>query len=91
MARKARVVAAGAPHHRTRRGNNRQSVVVSGDDRRYYLGVLRDRSRQTGLPGTLVPKHKAHAETAAASRIADLSPNTPADAVALPSSQIPIG
>jgi putative transposase len=49
MARKARVVAAGVPHHVTQRGNNRQDVFLTGDDRRYYLDVLRDRSRQAGL------------------------------------------
>jgi putative transposase len=49
MARKARVVAAGVPYHVTQRGNNRQSVFLSDDDRRYYLTVLRDRSRQAGL------------------------------------------
>ena len=49
MARKARVVAAGVPHHVTQRGNNRQDVFLTDDDRRYYLTVLRDRSQQAGL------------------------------------------
>jgi putative transposase len=49
MARKARVVAAGVPHHVTQRGNNRQDVFLADDDRRYYLSVLRDRSQQAGL------------------------------------------
>ena len=49
MARKARVVAAGVPHHVTQRGNNRQDVFLTDDDRRYYLSVLRDRSQQAGL------------------------------------------
>jgi len=48
MARKARVVAAGVPHHVTQRGNNRQNVFLSDDERPYYLTVLRDRSRQAG-------------------------------------------
>ncbi len=37
MARMARVVAAGVPHHITQRGNNRQDVFLPGDDRRFYL------------------------------------------------------
>lgn len=49
MARKARVVAAGVPHHVTQRGNNRQNVFLSDDDRQFYLSVLRDRSRPAGL------------------------------------------
>jgi len=49
MARKARVVAAGVPHHVTQRGNNRQDVFLTDDDRRYHLSVLRDRSQQAGL------------------------------------------
>ena len=38
MARMARVVAAGVPHHITQRGNNRQDVFLLDDDRRFYLG-----------------------------------------------------
>jgi putative transposase len=49
MARKARVVAAGVPHHVTQRGNNRQDVFLTDDDRRYYLSLLSDRSQQAGL------------------------------------------
>jgi putative transposase len=49
MARTARVVAAGVPHHVTQGGNNRQDVFLTDDDRRYYLSVLRDRSQQAGL------------------------------------------
>ena len=37
MARMARVVAAGVPHHITQRGNNRQDVFLLDDDRRFYL------------------------------------------------------
>ena len=46
MARMARVVAAGVPHHITQRGNNRQNVFLLGDDRRFYLETLRERSRR---------------------------------------------
>ena len=41
MARKARLVAPGIPHHVTQRGNNRQNVFLSDDDRRFYLDTLR--------------------------------------------------
>ncbi len=46
MARMARVVAAGVPHHITQRGNNRQDVFLLDDDRRFYLETLRERSRR---------------------------------------------
>ena len=46
MARMARVVAAGVPHHITQRGNNRQDVFLPGDDRRFYLETPRERSRR---------------------------------------------
>jgi hypothetical protein len=48
MARKACVAAARVPRHVTQRGNTRQDVFLTDDDRRYYLTVLRDRSRQAG-------------------------------------------
>lgn len=40
MARIARVVAVGLPHHVTQRGNNRERVFFSDDDRRFYLWTL---------------------------------------------------
>lgn len=40
MARKARVVAEGVPHHITQRGNNRQDVFLLSEDRRFYLETL---------------------------------------------------
>ena len=40
MARAARVVAVGVPHHITQRGNNRQDVFVVDEDRRQYLETL---------------------------------------------------
>ncbi len=40
MARLARVVAAGVPHHVTQRGNRRQSVFFSDDDYRAYADLL---------------------------------------------------
>jgi putative transposase len=40
MARLARVVAAGVPHHVTQRGNRRQTVFFRDDDYRAYAGLL---------------------------------------------------
>jgi len=40
MPRRARVVAAGVPHHITHRGNNRQDVFLSDEDRRRYQDLL---------------------------------------------------
>ena len=49
MAREARVVAEGVPHHITQRGNNRQNVFLLDEDRRFYIEALRATSRQHGL------------------------------------------
>ena len=49
MARMARVVAAGVPHHITQRGNNRQDIFLLDEDRRFYLDTLRERSQRHGL------------------------------------------
>lgn len=40
MARAARVIVAGCPHHVTQRGNNRQGVFFVDDDRRMFLDLL---------------------------------------------------
>ena len=45
MARQARVVIPGLPHHITQRGNNREGVFFVDGDRVAYLGLLRGRSR----------------------------------------------
>ena len=49
MAREARVVAEGVPHHITQRGNNRQDVFLLDEDRRFYIEALRAKSQQHGL------------------------------------------
>jgi putative transposase len=49
MARIARVVAVGLPHHVTQRGNNRQAVFWSDTDRALYLKLLREHSQRHGL------------------------------------------
>ena len=41
MARLARVIAVGVPHHVTQRGNARQFILSSDGDRRVYLDLLR--------------------------------------------------
>ena len=41
MARLARVVAVGVPHHVTQRGNGRQFILGSDPDRGIYLDLLR--------------------------------------------------
>jgi putative transposase len=49
MARFARVVVPGIPHHVTQRGNDRQDVFFCDDDRRMYLTILRDHCRRQGV------------------------------------------
>jgi putative transposase len=49
MPRAARIVVAGCPHHVTQRGNNRQDIFFVDDDRRYYLGLLREQSTKHKL------------------------------------------
>jgi putative transposase len=41
MARLARVIAAGVPHHITQRGNARRFILEDDIDRRVYLDLLR--------------------------------------------------
>ena len=49
MARTARVVVAGVPHHVTQRGNNRDPIFLSDSDRILYLRMLREESLRYGL------------------------------------------
>ena len=49
MARRSRVVIAGAPHHVTQRGNNRQAVFLSPDDQQHYLELLGWHAERCGL------------------------------------------
>jgi putative transposase len=60
MARLARVVAAGVPHHVTQRGNRRQRVFFGEDDYRLYLTLLAEGCRATGVAVwayCLMPNH----------------------------------
>jgi putative transposase len=49
MARVARVVAVGYPHHITQRGNNQQSVFLDDHDREKYLSLIESHSKHYAL------------------------------------------
>lgn len=49
MARTERVVIPGVPHHITQRGNNDEDIFFVEDDRRVYLGLLKDQCEKYGL------------------------------------------
>lgn len=60
MARLARVVAAGIPHHVTQRGNRRQQVFFSDDDYQTYKALLAEGCRNAGVEVwayCLMPNH----------------------------------
>jgi putative transposase len=60
MARLARVVAAGLPHHVTQRGNRRQPVFFREDDYAAYLALLAEGCRDAGVAVwayCLMPNH----------------------------------
>ncbi len=60
MARIARLVAPGHPHHVTQRGNRRMSVFFCDDDYRLYLDLLSERCRKVGVEVwsyCLMPNH----------------------------------
>jgi putative transposase len=60
VARIARLVVPGLPHHVTQRGNRRMNVFFSDDDYRLYLDLLRERCRlaEVGLWAyCLMPNH----------------------------------
>ena len=69
MARLARVVAAGLPHHVTQRGNRRQPVFFSEGDYAAYLAMLAEGCRAAGTAGAgQRPAHRAHASTVGVTR-----------------------
>ena len=49
MARLARVVVPGMPHHVIQRGNRKQKVFFHEKDKRIYLKILRQQSKEHGL------------------------------------------
>lgn len=60
MARLARVVVSGLPHHVTQRGNRRQRTFFSDDDYRAYLALAREHCRRCGVAiwaWCLMPNH----------------------------------
>jgi putative transposase len=60
MARLARVVAPGVPHHVTQRGNRRQPVFFGDDDYRAYKSLLAEGCRNAGVDVwayCLMPNH----------------------------------
>ena len=60
MARLARVVATGLPHHVTQRGNRRQRVFFDDDDYRVYRALLAEGCRAAGVAVwayCLMPNH----------------------------------
>jgi len=48
MARMARVVVPGYPHHVTQRGNRRQKTFFCDDDYRYYIELLSTYTKEYG-------------------------------------------
>ena len=60
MARMARVVVPGYPHHVTQRGNRRQKTFFCDDDYRYYIELISTYSKQNGTEiwaYCLMPNH----------------------------------
>jgi len=49
MARQARIVIPGLPHHVVHRWNLRAQVFFSGDDRRFYLEILAQCAARFGV------------------------------------------
>ena len=49
MARLARVIAVGAPHHITQRGNARRFILQDETDRKVYLDLLRQSTELHGV------------------------------------------
>src|SRR5271167_4440988 len=60
MARLARIVVPGVPHHVTQRGNRRQAVFFGDGDCRAYLALLTEHARAAGVgvwAWCLMPNH----------------------------------
>ena len=60
MAKLARVVVPGCPHHVTQRGSRRQKVFFSDEDRLRYLDLVKEAAEQFGVRFTawcLMPNH----------------------------------
>ena len=60
MARLARVVLPGVPHHVTQRGNRRQTVFFNDEDYRYYLSLINEFATKANtdvIAYCLMPNH----------------------------------
>jgi putative transposase len=60
MARLARVVVPGLPHHVTQRGNRRQPIFFEAGDQQVYLALLAEQTRRRGVEVwsyCLMPNH----------------------------------
>ena len=60
MARMARIVVPGYPHHVTQRGNRRQKTFFGDDDYRYYIELLSESAQQANTEiraYCLMPNH----------------------------------
>ena len=60
MARLARIVVPGIPHHVTQRGNGRQQTFFNDDDYALYFGLLKKHAAATGVAvwsWVLMPNH----------------------------------
>ena len=60
MARLARLVVPGMPHHVTQRGNRRQPTFFNDGDYAAYLGLMAERCRERGVEiwsYCLIPNH----------------------------------
>ena len=60
MARMARIVVPGYPHHVTQRGNRRQKTFFYDDDYRYYIELLSEYAQQANTEiraYCLMPNH----------------------------------
>ena len=49
MARLARTVVVGLPHHVTQRGNRREAIFVEDGDHEIYLDLLAEQTRKAGV------------------------------------------
>ena len=60
MARLARTVVAGLPHHVTRRGNRREAIFFEDGDQEVYRDLLAEQTRKAGVEVwayCLMPNH----------------------------------
>jgi len=62
MARLARTVVAGLPHHVTQRGNRREAIFFEDGDQEVYRDLLAEQTRKAGVEVwsyCLMPNHRS--------------------------------